>query len=142
MKPKVYCAGPISGDNTFQSFYKKIIYVVENCGCKALYEPNLIPNAELTDQEIFKRDIRWINESDVIIAEVSGPSLGVGFEIAYALYVLKKPVLALYNTSVKRLSAMIKGCDANFLSVQLYRNESELENYIKLFIKNICSQKL
>jgi len=135
MNKKIYCAGPISGDITYQNNYKKIIELVKNNGFHPLYEPELKPNYTLTDQEIYRRDIKWLIDSAGVIAEVSGPSLGVGFEIAYALFELKKPVLALYHESVPRLSAMIKGCDSPLLSVQQYQDEFELEKFIKIYLQ-------
>jgi nucleoside 2-deoxyribosyltransferase len=135
MNKKIYCAGPISGDITYQNNYKKIIELVKINGFHPLYEPELKPNYTLTDHEIYRRDIKWLIDSAGVIAEVSGPSLGVGFEIAYALFELKKPVLALYHESVPRLSAMIKGCDSPLLSVQQYKDEFELEKFIKIYLQ-------
>lgn len=135
MNKKIYCAGPISGDTTYAENYKKIIELVKSFGCTPLHEPDLKPNYKLTDEEIYRRDINWIDDSIGVIAEVSGPSLGVGFEIAYSLFVLKKPVLALYHESVPRLSAMIKGCDSPLLSVQKYKNEVDLEKFIRIYLQ-------
>ena len=60
--------------------------------------------------EIFSRDLRWLDESDLVVAEVSTPSHGVGYEIAYARYVRRIPVIALYRRGrTKRCSAMISG---------------------------------
>lgn len=62
-----------------------------------------------SDSDIYARDLRWIRESDVLIAEVSQPSIGVGYEIAYA-EAMGKPVLALYCLDAdKSISAMISG---------------------------------
>jgi hypothetical protein len=47
--------------------------------------------------EVYQRDVRWVNECDALIAEVSTPSHGVGYEIALALH-LGKPVLCCYHT--------------------------------------------
>lgn len=137
MIKRIYCAGAISGDTSYRDAYKKIIELVKQNGFHPLYEPELKPNYTLTDEEIYKRDINWISQSDGVIAEVSGPSLGVGFEIAYSLYVLKKPVLSLYNENVPRLSAMIKGCNSPLLSVQMYKNDLDLEKFVKIFLQLI-----
>lgn len=137
MNKKIYCAGAISGDISYQASYKKIIELVKQNGFTPLYEPELKPNYILSDEEIYRRDINWINQSNAVIAEVSGPSLGVGFEIAYALFVLKKPVLALYNENVPRLSAMIKGCDSPLISIQKYKDELDLEKFVKIFLQLI-----
>lgn len=140
MNKKIYCAGPISGDITYQENYKKIIELVKQNGYHPLFEPELKPNYVLTDQEIYKRDIKWLTDATGMVAEVSGPSLGVGFEIAYALFVLKKPVLALYHSSVKRLSAMVNGCDSPLLSVQVYKNDVDLERLIKIYLQLILNK--
>jgi nucleoside 2-deoxyribosyltransferase len=67
---------------------------------------------DLSATEIYQKDMAWIDEADVIVAEVTQPSLGVGYEIGYATQSLKKPVLALYRPHEgRRLSAMIGGCD-------------------------------
>ena len=63
----------------------------------------------LPDDQIYARDIAWVTECDAVVAEVSNPSLGVGYELAYAEK-LGKPVLCLFNASDdKKLSAMISG---------------------------------
>jgi hypothetical protein len=41
--------------------------------------------AALGEREVFDRDIRWLSECDVIVAEASGSSYGVGFEVGYVL---------------------------------------------------------
>ena len=51
----------------------------------------------LSDQEIHDRDLQWIIESDMLVAEVTIPSLGVGYEIGRAIE-MGKPILCLFNT--------------------------------------------
>lgn len=63
----------------------------------------------VTDREIHDRDLGWLAGADAVVAEVSVPSLGVGYEVARALE-LGKPVLCLYRPAGgRRLSAMIAG---------------------------------
>ena len=58
---------------------------------------------------IWKRDTDWVREADILIAEVTNPSLGVGYEIAKAEE-WNKPILALFrDTGERKLSAMIEG---------------------------------
>lgn len=61
-----------------------------------------------SDEDIFFRDVNLINEADVLIAEVSAPSHGVGREICYAQYVRKLPVYLIYHSAVN-ISAMLNG---------------------------------
>jgi nucleoside 2-deoxyribosyltransferase len=59
---------------------------------------------------VFQRDMKWLEECDVVIAEVSGASLGVGFEIGYTLGKGKKKVYVLYHKDVeKKISFMASG---------------------------------
>jgi nucleoside 2-deoxyribosyltransferase len=62
------------------------------------------------DRRIFDRDMRWLSECDAMIAEISTPSHGVGFEIAEALR-LGKPVLCLRDSALEGTlaSAMLLG---------------------------------
>ncbi len=61
------------------------------------------------DSEIYSRDVAWLNEADMVIAEATTPSLGVGYEVARAVS-LGIPVVALFRPAEgRRLSAMIRG---------------------------------
>jgi nucleoside 2-deoxyribosyltransferase len=73
--------------------------------------------------EIFNRDMDWLRTSDAVVAEVSTPSHGVGYEIAYAL-TLGKPVLCLYQAG-KKVSKIITGNTTPGLSVRHYRSTEE-----------------
>lgn len=138
---KVYCAGPIRGGLDFQDYYKHIVSFVSEIGNTALCEFNndFFAPEQLSDDEIFDRDIKWLENSDIMIAEVSAPSLGAGFEISYALYKKEIPVLALFNTAGGNLSAMISGCSSELLTLRTYSNKSELENIILEFVNSFIS---
>lgn len=135
----IYCAGPIKGDITFQKFYWEIINFVEAEGHTPLAGLNTenSPSNLLTDKQIYKRDLKWIDGSKIMIAEISGPSLGVGFEISYALFQKKIPVLALANKMVEKVSAMIAGCDSNLLTIAKYGTEEELREIIRIYINDL-----
>lgn len=101
------------GDNELSSFGKKVI----------------------SEEEIYERDLNWILDSDVIIAEVSIPSLGVGYEIGIGIEKGKK-ILCLYkNNGEKRLSAMIAGCSK--LINRKYENLEDLKKIIEEFFNSL-----
>jgi 2'-deoxynucleoside 5'-phosphate N-hydrolase len=134
----VYCALPIRGEKTYREFFEIILEHVNSLGHTALSELNadFKPAAPLTDSEIFSRDTKWIDKSEVVIAEVSGASTGVGFEIAYALYKKKIPVLALANKEAgSNVSAMINGCHSKSLSFIPYEDAESLKDIISGFLK-------
>lgn len=135
----IYCAGPIKGDTTYQENYKELINIVEELGHSAISELSGKFNASipLTDREIYTRDIKWIEGSNLMIAEISGPSLGVGFEISYALFQRKIPVLALASAEVEKVSAMITGCSSELLTTEKYRNIDNMKFIIEKYLNDL-----
>jgi 2'-deoxynucleoside 5'-phosphate N-hydrolase len=135
---KVYCAAPIRGNTDHKRWSDQIPYFVESYGAEPLTEASLFASGSFRDDEIFERDLRWLEESDCVIAEVSSPSTGIGFEIAYALYCLQIPVLALYNKETSgRVSAMILGCSSPRLKIAAYSDIKEMQVHIQEFLKPI-----
>jgi nucleoside 2-deoxyribosyltransferase len=132
----VYCAGPIKGDKQYQPFYIEIVKHVTALGHTALSEMNeqFRSTIPLTDSQIFKRNIKWMEKSDIIIAEASSSSTGVGFEIAYVLYNLKKHVLVLNKEGAKTISAMINGCDSELMDVKHYSDSEDIKKIISIYI--------
>lgn len=83
-------------------------------------------------RRVFQQDIVWLDECDVVIAEVSNPSLGVGYEICYALD-KGLNVLCLYQQGLK-ISKMITGNSLKNIFVSEYKNEIELFEIIDKFL--------
>ena len=133
---KIYCSGPISSNTNYQHFYLEIIKHVNSLNHIAFSQLNndFHTPDDITDSEIFIRDINWINNSKLLIAEVSGASTGVGYEISYTLHQKKIPVLALAHINVKRVTAMLTGCDNELLTLKRYTDRNELKNIITNFI--------
>ncbi|MES2986059.1 MAG: nucleoside 2-deoxyribosyltransferase [Patescibacteria group bacterium] len=126
---KIYFAGSIRGGRDDQELYLDMITDLQNHGT-VLTEH--IGNKELgnlgevqrTDKEIFERDMEWVKEADVIVAEVSTPSLGVGYELGQA-EAMGKPILCLYReTEGKRLSAMVAGNE--YVLIKKYKTLEDL----------------
>lgn len=125
MNKKVYFAGSIRGGRVDAALYHRIIeymqltdtVLTEHVGSSTL---NLIEQGRSRDALIYDRDTAWLRECDVVIAECTCPSLGVGYELAYAEH-LGKPIHIFYNKSKTQLSAMLTG-DPYF---QIYPYEKE-----------------
>jgi hypothetical protein len=119
---KIYFAGSIRGGRQFADTYAHVIKGLQEAGHTVLSEH--VGFAELkeklSDTEIHARDLDWIIEADVLVADVSLPSLGVGYEIAYAYYVEHKGILVFANSEAN-VSAMITG----FCGVNRYDNPQE-----------------
>jgi nucleoside 2-deoxyribosyltransferase len=114
---KIYFATSIRGTSSNESFKinTQLIKHLKNYGTvltEHFSDESILNEGEtdINEREIYERDINWIRESDVVVAEVSNPSLGVGYEIRYAIE-HKKKILCLFKEQNKKLSAMIRGCD-------------------------------
>ncbi len=126
----IYFAGAIRGGREDVVLYFEIIELLGEYG-EILTEH--IGNAELTglgeiddDGKIHDRDLAWLKRADYLVAEVTTPSLGVGYEIGKATE-WGKPVLCLYRPGENRkLSAMIAGCQG--VVVREYGNVEELRD--------------
>ena len=134
---KIYFAGAIRGGRQETDIYNNIItylsskaeVLTEHVGSSEL---TTIGEANRSDREIFMRDIEWLQSADLVIAEVTTPSLGVGYELGIAEK-LKIPVLCLYRLQKgKRLSAMIGG-NKKF-KCQTYETLDEAKIHINNFL--------
>lgn len=134
---KIYFAASIRGGRDDVLIYKELINHLKSIGTvltEHISDKKLSYNGEknITDNYIHDRDINWLKESDVLIAEVTTASLGVGYEIRAAAYEYNKPVLCLKQKNGKRLSAMING--SNKINVYEYANIDEAKAFINTFI--------
>ena len=136
---KIYFCGSIRGGRDLAHTYELIIGMLHKFGAvltEHVGSDEVIQKKDrvLSDEEIHDRDLGWIVESDLLVAEVTVPSLGVGYEIGRALE-MGKPILCLYNTgSGKPLSAMIAGSDR--VEMKLYKQTEEIERILEEFFKS------
>jgi nucleoside 2-deoxyribosyltransferase len=135
---KVYFAGSIRGGREDQQKYLKLIdfistkaeVLTEHVGSHSIGK---IGEDALDDIAIYERDIEWLEEADAVIAEVTTPSLGVGYELGVAEK-LNKPTLCLFNEGKKdqTLSAMLAG-NSNFQNYH-YQSLSQAKQKITDFL--------
>ena len=86
---KIYFAGSIRAGRENAELYAEIIanlnkaniVLTEHLGDKTI---SAFGENNLTDEQIYERDISWLKECDVVVADVSTPSIGVGYELAFA----------------------------------------------------------
>lgn len=134
---KIYFAGSIRGGRDDAQLYRRIIAMLKeygevltvHIGSSGLTSEG---EAKLTNEEIYERDVGWLEQADALIAEVTVPSHGVGYEIARA-EALGKPVLCLHRPSAGRqLSAVLAGAPA--LQCETYRSFEELKPILDRFL--------
>lgn len=110
---KVYFAGSIRGGRADAELYGRVIkhiqkehvVLTEHIGDLSLSK---LEDVENSDVAIYEQDTAWLREADLLIAECTTPSLGVGYELAYAES-HNIPAHIFYDKSRTRLSAMLAG---------------------------------
>jgi nucleoside 2-deoxyribosyltransferase len=136
-KMKIYFCGSIRGGRQLASTYQRIIALLKadhQVLTEHLGDDNEIESKDriLSDRQIHDRDMDWIRQSDLVVAEVTIPSLGVGYEIGRAIE-LKIPVLCLFDASSdKNLSAMIAGSER--VENHRYHDLDDLKDAVQQFI--------
>jgi nucleoside 2-deoxyribosyltransferase len=133
----IYFACSITGGRESEPVYQRITQALAE-------DSHLVPTAHLAETgvlsaeavidpfEVYSRDIAWIQDSDALIAEVSVPSHGVGYEIGYALG-LGMPVLALYESG-RKVSKMISGNPDPNLWVMAYESPEQAVETSRTFL--------
>ena len=136
---KIYFAASIRGGRDDISTYVELIKLLQNYGTvltEHIGDQKLdkLGETSLNDANIHDRDMRWLLKSDIIIAEVTNPSLGVGYEIGRAIENNKK-VICLYKKYInKNISAMILGI-SNIISYD-YDDINSLKKIVNNIFKD------
>lgn len=136
----IYFSCSITGGRNDQKNYKAIVDYL-------LTEGHDVPTAHLSSEnilddeaviepvDVYHRDVKWVNECDALIAEVSTPSHGVGYEIALALS-LNKPVFCCFQDG-RRISKMLTGNTHSCFHLALYKDVDDLLPKIEQFLSGI-----
>jgi hypothetical protein len=90
---KVYFTSAAVPDDARRSVYDRVRQTLLNLGCNLTYDW-LVDKEKLVPAELFKRTNLAINAADVVVAEVTFPSTGVGQQINLAMN-RKIPVIVL-----------------------------------------------
>ena len=142
---KIYFAASIRGGRKDQNKYNELIrflsskveVLTEHVGDSCIEQTG---EHDLSDKEIYQRDLEWLQSADAVIAEVTNPSLGVGYELGIAEK-FGKPILCLFDDTDHNcnLSAMISG--NHKITTFHYRDfnqaKVEISNFLNLITKNL-----
>ena len=140
MGMNIYFSCSITGGRNDQAAYAALVEAL-------LADGHEVPTAHLSDQNVleeeavvspqsvYERDVAWIKGCDVVVAEVSTPSHGVGYEIALAEG-YGKPVLCCFRQG-RRVSKMITGNSNPALKVVTYQTDKELVSNVRDFLSRL-----
>ena len=112
---QIYFGFTVAGDRSAVMVAKKIVVILEEMHHEVLTRHLVEDNAwetdrSITPKEVYLRDMKWLQQCDMFIAEVSGSSFGLGFETGYLLGATTKKVVLFYRREVERkISLLITG---------------------------------
>lgn len=124
---KAYFVASVSGRGKYLNNYSKIVKVLKDSG--TIVSENIIESSKegvysLTDEQkvkYYKQVLKWISKADYVVAEVSYPSIGVGYEISLALEKMK-PVIVLHEKGDS--PHFLKGINSEKLLIVRYKLDS------------------
>jgi 2'-deoxynucleoside 5'-phosphate N-hydrolase len=136
----VYFSCSITGGRKDQPVYQLLVEALTQDG-------HFVPTAHLSDEnilalekvaepaDIYRRDVDWVTDCDAVVAEVSTPSHGVGYEIALAES-LGKPIFCCYQKG-SRVSKMILGNPSPLFHFCCYSHPEEAVKDMRVFLKAV-----
>jgi len=133
----LYFSCSLTGGRQDQPIYAAMVEHLQTLGHRVLTahladEAVLAADGELSPEAVFDRDTAWLRGCDAVIAEVSTPSHGVGFEVAYALE-RGKPVFCLAREGV-RVSKMLTGIRQPAFAFNTYETPREAIAHLEVFL--------
>ncbi|MHB1096517.1 MAG: nucleoside 2-deoxyribosyltransferase [Gemmatimonadaceae bacterium] len=133
---KIYFGFTVAGDRTSLDAARMIVSQLTQRGHHVLTEHLVRDDAWsedrlITPQQVFERDMRWLDQCDMFVAEVSGSSFGLGFETGYLLGGSAKKVILFYRRDVaEKISLLITGNSHPNCLLVPYNTLAELESCI------------
>src|ERR1700736_3021824 len=103
---KIYFGFTVAGDRSSIAPAKSVVEMLEAMGHVVLTKHLVRDDAWeadrlITPQQVFERDMNWLEECDCFMAEVSGSSFGLGFETGYLLGATTKKTVLFYRKDVE-----------------------------------------
>jgi len=140
---KIYFSCSLTGGRQDEAAYGAIVDHLLAAGHEVLTahlaRPEVMELEQVVEpREVYQRDMEWIRECDALVAEVSTPSHGVGYEIAYALE-RGRPVLCCARRGA-RVSKMLTGNDSPGLRLIVYEGKGEALNAVDVFLKAVVAR--
>jgi 2'-deoxynucleoside 5'-phosphate N-hydrolase len=133
---RVYLGCTVRGDRTTIEAARHIARRLEEAGHEILTTHLLSDDVEgaerrLSSREVYERDVAWVESSDVLVAEASGSSYGVGFEVGYLLgrapQTGQRAVVFYRRDRADTVSRLISGLTAEHARVFPYESLDEID---------------
>ena len=134
---KIYWGFTVAGDRSSVVAATKIVELLEELGHEVLTRHLVREDAwqadrSISPQEVYLRDMTWLQQCDLFVAEVSGSSFGLGFETGYLLGATEKKVVLFYRRAVEtKISLLITGITHPNCRLVPYSDLEEVEDWIR-----------
>ena len=129
---KIYFGFTVAGDRSTVDTARRIVAQLESSGHQVLTSHLVRDDARILDRavspkHVYERDMRWLAECDVFIAEVSGSSFGLGYEAGFVLAGSgKRAILFHHADAADRISLLITGNTHPRCAVVAYRTFDDI----------------
>ena len=133
---KIYFGFTVAGDRSAIDTARKVVQLLEDLGHQVLTRHLVDDNAweadrRISAQDVYRRDMAWLEQCELFIAEVSGSSFGLGFETGYLLGATNKRVILLYRRELEqKVSLLISGNSHVNCTLMPYACMEEVEKFI------------
>jgi hypothetical protein len=133
---KIYFGFTVAGDRSSIDAARRIVALLQQKGHEVLTEHLVHDDAWSQDriippQQVYQRDMKWLEQCDLFLAEVSGSSFGLGFEAGYLPGASAKKVALFYRREIAdKISLLITGNSHPNCVLVPYTHLVELETFI------------
>jgi hypothetical protein len=133
---KIYFGFTVAGDRSAIDTARRVVRLLEDLGHEVLTRHLVDDNAweadrRISAQDVYRRDMAWLEQCELFIAEVSGSSFGLGFETGYLLGATNKRVILLYRREAEnKVSLLISGNSHANCTLMPYTTVEEVEKFI------------
>ncbi len=137
---KIYLACTVRGDRGGVAAGRLICERLQRLGHEVLTTHLLADDvnaseASLSESDVYERDLAWLSSCDALVAEASGSSYGVGFEVGYVLGRAARTgqrVVLLYDIARRdRISRLITGNRDGACTTYGYGSPEELAAFVE-----------
>ena len=133
---KIYFGFTVAGDRSTIDTARKVVHQLEEMGHEVLTRHLVSDNAweadrSVSPRDVYRRDMAWLGQCELFIAEVSGSSFGLGFETGFMLGATSKKVVLLYRRDAEqRVSLLITGNTHPNCTLVPYANVEEVMRFV------------
>jgi 2'-deoxynucleoside 5'-phosphate N-hydrolase len=133
---KIYFGFTVAGDRSCLLAARKIVDLLSLMGHEVLTRHLVNDDAweadrRISPQEVYARDMDWLRQCELFVAEVSGSTFGLGFETGYLLGATSKTIILFYRREMAgRISLLISGNTHPNCRLAPYSDLDEIDNLL------------